>query len=108
MTFGASIAGAFGANAWADVAWAGADGVAGKVVAGLPGLPPGNLIWSARGGGTMFSGGVLKAFSSGRGGADREGANDSVAGGDVTFAGGGPARRAAEGSGGEISLETTG
>jgi hypothetical protein len=56
----------------------------------------------------MFKGRARKAFSSGRGGTDGKGANDGVAGGDVTFAAGGPERHAVEGSGGELSLETTG
>jgi len=56
----------------------------------------------------MFSGGVLEAFSSARGGTRGEGAHDGVAGGDGAFATGSPVRRAAEGTGGELSLETTG
>jgi hypothetical protein len=56
----------------------------------------------------MFSGGVLEVFSSARGGTDGEGAHDGVAGGEGAFAAGGPVRRAAEGTGCELSLETTG
>ena len=86
----------------------GAGGEAGKVEAGIAGFRSGALGWSARGPGTMFGGRVGEAFTSGRGGTDGEAAYDSVAGEAVTLAGEGPARRAAEGTGGELSLETTG
>jgi hypothetical protein len=99
---------AFGANDRAEVAWAGAGGEARKVEAGMAGFRSGALNWSARGPGTMFGGRVGEAFASGRGGTDSEAAYDSVAGGAVTLAVEGPARRAAEGTGGELSLETTG
>ena len=66
------------------------------------------LSWSARGPGTMFSGRVGEAFASGRGGTGGEAAYDSVAGDAVALAVEGPAGRAAEGTGGELSLETTG
>jgi hypothetical protein len=56
----------------------------------------------------MFGGRVLKTFSSGRGGTDGEGAYDGVAGDGVSFAAGGPVRLAAEGTEGELSVETTG
>lgn len=106
MTFGGSIARAFGANAGAEVAWAGAG--AGKVVAGLLGFPPGDLGWTGRGGGAMFSGRALKAFSAGRGGTVGKGAGDIATGDEVTFAAGGPVRLATESTDGELSLETTG
>ena len=46
----------------------------------------------------MFSRGVLKAFSSMRGGTDAEGACTSGAGDEVTFAAADPVRLAAEGT----------
>ena len=74
----------------------------------MAGFALGALSWSASGKVTTFSGRVLGAFSSGRGGTDGESAYDSVAGGDVTFAAGGPVRGAAGGAEGELSGETTG
>jgi hypothetical protein len=79
VTFRGSAARAFGANGWAEVARVGAGGDAAeevgdgsKVVEGLAGFPPGALSWSASGKVTIFSGRVLAAFSSGRGGTDGE------------------------------------
>ena len=106
MTFRDSIATAFGANAGAEVACAGAD--AGKGAAGLPGFPPGGFGWYSRGGGSMFSGRVLKPFSSGRGGTDGKGADDIATGDKFTFAAGGPERLAAGGGSGALSLGITG
>lgn len=95
---GGTAARAVGANAWAEVAWAGVGGDAGMAVGGLPAFPSRDPCGSAHAGGGIFVGGVLDAFAAGRGGVYGKGARDSVAGDEVTFAAGGPGRLAGEGA----------